>query len=133
VFGGIVVMDLAWNHIRAIKMNLIKYLNPKNQFKPKLVISQLLPGSDIFKQDVVMDGDIILKVNDQEVNTVDEYRKAIIKPIRNGGNYFIKIETSNNRIVIMNLKNLLVQEPKLMDMFHYNASATYSYFTSKKQ
>ena len=130
-FGGIVVMDLALNHIRNAK--LIKYINPKNQFKPRLVITQVLPGSDIFKQEVMQDGDIILKVNDHEVNTVDQYRKAMVDPIKgSGGGYYIKIETANNRVVILNLKSLLAQEPKLMEMFHYNPSNTYKHFSKSK-
>jgi len=133
VFGGMVVMNLTINHIKAIRGGLIKYVYPKNQFKQKLVISQILPGSDVFKQEVVMDGDIIQRVNDHEVNTVEEYRKALMAPISGKDGYYIKIETNNNHVMIASLNNLMLQEPKLIEMFHYNPSATYKHFSGKEK
>jgi S1-C subfamily serine protease len=125
VFGGIVVMELALNHIPLMKSRLFKYIHPKNRYTPKLVISKVLPGSDIFKQEVVSDGDILHKVNDRLVTNLKDLREALVSPIRRGTTYYMKIETEDNETVVMDLEQLIKNEEKMIEMFRYQPSEAY--------
>ena len=125
VFGGIVFMDLALNHIPLMRLRLLKYLEPKNRFTQKIVISKVLPGSDAFKQEVLSDGDIVTKVNDRAVSTMDDLREALLSPIRRGTIYYMTVETEDNQIAVMDLEKLIAHEDKMNEMFRYPASDTY--------
>jgi len=125
-FGGLVVMELALNHAATkIRNRLMKYSKPKNRYLPKLVISKVLPGSDLSKQEVLLGGDIITKVNDQEVTNLKQYRIALLHPLKKGNNYYLKIETEDHEAMVLNLEQLIKHEASLVNIYKYQPSKTY--------
>tara|TARA_R100001163_G_C5068488_1_gene208921 strand:+ start:8742 stop:10163 length:1422 start_codon:yes stop_codon:yes gene_type:complete len=125
VIGGLIVMNLAVNHIPMIKSNLAKYIDHEERFKPKLVISKVLPGSELAKQEVIKEGQILAHVNDQPVKNLDELNVALLHPLRKGGTYYLKIETEDNEMIMMDLDKLVKNEEKLIEIFKYKPSKIY--------
>ena len=62
---------------------------------------------------------LIKKINDIEVNTIHELRKALKKPIISMGNKYVKIETEIGVITAMNLKNLLKNTKNLKKVYKF--------------
>ena len=118
--GGMIVMNLSVNLIMILGgSELHQYMKPKNVMQRRLVISNVLVGSYLSKLNILSKGDLLVKVNDQKVSTVSEFRKAFVKPIK--GQY-IKLETENNKLVILPLDIILKEEKTLCKEYIYKES-----------
>lgn len=118
--GGMIVMNLSVNLIMILGgSELYQYMKPKNVMQRRLVISNVLVGSYLSKLNILSKGDLLVKVNDQKVSTVSEFRKAFVKPIK--GQY-IKLETENNKLVILPLDIILKEEKTLCKEYIYKES-----------
>lgn len=126
VIAGIVVMDLTVNHIPHLMQSapmLSRYLSPENQDKPQLVVTHIHRTSPAHKAKYISAGSIINKVNDQEVKTLAEFRKAVLKTRSLG---FLKIELDDHRVVVMSLESILKEENRLSTLFMYKKSVLFS-------
>lgn len=118
--GGMIVMNLSVNLIMILGgSDLHQYMKPKNVMQRRLVISNLLVGSYLSKLNILSKGDLLVKVNDHKVSTVSEFRRAFVKPIK--GQY-IKLETENNKLVILPLDIILKEEKTLCKEYIYKES-----------
>lgn len=126
IIGGMIVMELAVNHIEILKKgHLMKYSKPKNRFEPKLIITKVLPGSQLDQASVFEDGDILTQVNNQDVSTLVEFRAAMLKPISDGNNQYIKLVNHENRPQVLHLEKLLKEEAMLKRNLDYKSSELY--------
>ena len=121
IFGGISVMELAINHFKYFK-RLSKFYDIENRFRPQLIITQILPGSEIDHLDIFTPGNLIKSINGIKVSTLDQYREALIRPISNNGQKFIKIINQDDRAIVLNLNELLQQEEQLIKSLDYQPS-----------
>ena len=123
VLGGIVVMELTLNHIIFLKEPLPmlgKYEQIEYRNKSRLIITSIYPGSNISELNVLTPGDILMKVNNKEVNTISEYKNSIIDSIKKKKEQIL-IETEKN-IAIISLNKLKKEEKFLSENFHYPIS-----------
>ena len=118
IAAGMIVMELCINHIKKFEdsIKLIKFLIPKNRTKNRLIVTKILPGSYISERGVVNDTDFIVEVNGIKVNNIDEYRKALIKPI---GGKILQFKTDNKNMFTVPLKTVLKEEPILAKTYGY--------------
>ena len=81
IFGGMIFMDLCKNHLSLYNnsnvLNLTNYNLLKNQRKKRVIISNIFKGSSISKLENLMPGDLIKKINNKEINTLQDFRKII--------------------------------------------------------
>ena len=92
VFAGMVVMQLTQNHLdilkEAIKItaqrndllwlcDLLKYENPESKNKYVLVITHIYGGSAVADARCIDEWDIVSKVNDKKVTSLEEFRDAV--------------------------------------------------------
>ncbi|HBS48247.1 TPA: hypothetical protein DEO28_04140 [Candidatus Dependentiae bacterium] len=87
VLGGMVIMELSLNHIAVLierATHLIAYTKMEFQFKPKLIVTHILPSSQADKAHTLTDGSILNQVNDENVSTLADFRKAILKSKKSG-------------------------------------------------
>lgn len=128
VFGGLIVMELTGNHLNSLfnmditrKMadHLSMYAHLKNKYEKVLIITQIFPGSHLTKVESLNQGDILTKVNNIKVSTLDDYREALLQVKEINNEFYIKFETKLCTLAVCNLKTLLNEEAFLSESFKY--------------
>ena len=119
-----VIMPLMTNHIQGIftHNNIKKYTKIENRHQPKLVIASVLMGSFLAQQRTLGKYEILKEVNDHKVETMADFRKAIVKPIRKVGQYFIKLETKDRNVAILPTNIIHKEESHLQEVYKYKPS-----------
>jgi hypothetical protein len=105
--------------------NMLGYSNQENKINDVLLLSHIIQGSYVSKLNILNAGDIIKSVNDIEVSTVEEFRKAVIIPF---SGRFLKIITTTNNIAILNLITLKKEEKALSKNSGYKISKLWNQF-----
>ena len=81
IFGGMIFMDLCKNHLTLYDnsnvLNLTSYNLLKNQRKNRVIVTNILRGSSISKLENLMPGDLVKKINNKEINSLQDFRKVI--------------------------------------------------------
>jgi len=122
LFGGMVFMDLALDHIGHLiqsSPHLSKYMDFKNQLEPAVVLAHVLPDSVALRSHVLMRGQIIKEINGVEVKNLADVRSALRKSI---GSDHVTIKTSENMFVALPFKKMLEDEDKLSRMLFYTVT-----------
>lgn len=132
VVFGLVLMPLTLNHVElfhedanaAVLRSLTPVItDPTLSNTPRIVISALLGGSDISRVEVLEPANIVCKLNGQSVATMAEFRAAFLQPVvREGRGLFMTLETSDHKMVALNVREALEAEAELADMYRYNVS-----------
>lgn len=135
-FGGIIVMNLAMQHIENdIELfgndKLEKYKLLENRLDNKLIITFIYHGSYIKNLNIITKGNIIEKVNGMQVNTIDEYRNALQNPIQKNEKYYETIELENKTFIVMELNKLLEESEFLSIKHNYKLSPIYEKLKEK--
>lgn len=120
IFGGMVVMQLALNHLPLLlnaAPELTKYLDLKNQMKPVLVITHIMPDSAVIRARSLGVGAILAEVNGESVRTLDEFRNALEKSFSND---LVTIKTAENIFTALPFKRILEEEKRLSTNFFYH-------------
>ena len=63
------------------------------------------------KMNLLEPGMIIRKINGRGVTTLDEVRKALLKPIRKRGKKYITVESDDEDLLTLDLATVLGEEP----------------------
>lgn len=136
LFAGLVVMPLCLNHLEdsslvmefgqssAINDLLPIATNLSKQLKPSLIISSIFAGSLLQKIDSVNVGSILESVNGKKVSTLEEFRAALLEPVKQPetGELFLEITTSSKEVVVLPLQETLLEEPTLATSHMFNMS-----------
>ncbi len=131
LFSGMVVMQLTLNHIEILGRHvpgLQEYAKLKNQDKPVLVITHVLPTSALFLTRTIGPGVVLSHVNDMAVSTLDDFRDAIKETKQRT---FLTIRgcdtvggLTDNIRVALHSSEVLRQEASLADQYGYKLSKT---------
>lgn len=118
IFGGILFQQLTINHLPILiseSPGLSKYLEFENQTKPALIVTHVIPNSQVQRLQVLIhEGSIIEEVNGKAVGTLEELRNALrIKE------KFVTFKTNDGVFFVICREKALADEPRL--------SATYGY------
>ena len=111
IVGGFVIMPLMMNHLPVLisaATSLSKYTDEKNQDKPALVITHVIPNSIAFKERLKLTGSILNTVNGIEVKNLTDLRKAIEKTKN-----MISMETTDHILVALDLEKICKTEPEI--------------------
>ena len=122
ILGGTIFMNLSKNHIIDNLDNpkiFLLGMDEKNMLKEKLFVSFIAPNSKINILNNITEYDIIKKINDIEVNNLNELYSAIHKFIIINNEKFIKIEESKGRSDIISLKDLLNDDILFSELYKY--------------
>lgn len=130
IFGGMIVMNLTLNHLMLPQLQHLLYIIRNEEiYKPQLLISHIFPNSKLAQHGILSNFSLIKKVNNKLVNTVEQFREVVKKPVKKGTNKFIIIETDNLDKVILNMKDVVKQEKELSHSYKYNTTSVLSGFT----
>jgi len=120
ILAGIIFMNLSFNHISEENYELYFYCQKTiNQMKPKLFISFIFPNTRANIINNLKKNDFIKEINDIEVNSVDELKKALQKPIIINKKKYIKIVNENNRSIIMSVDDVKEEDEKFSKLYKY--------------
>ena len=95
-FYGLIITPLTINAIESntdLAYSLHKYNKYSQKFIPRLVIANILPNSSFNIFENISQGDVICKINDIKVHTLDDLKKII-----NCTDKYITVCTTNNKI-----------------------------------
>ena len=129
LFGGMVVMQLTLNHIEILGQRvpgLKDYAKLKNQYKPVLVVTHVLPTSALFLTRTIGPGVVLSHVNDMAVSTLDDFRVAIKKTrlrefLTMRGCDTVGGLTDNIRVALRS-SEVILQESLLAEQYGYTLS-----------
>ena len=122
IIGGMVVMDLTLNHVSIlseIDPVFLKYMKADCQAYPKILITNIFHDSSAQRTRILEIGDIIAEVNEEVVNTLTDFRKAVQKSRQSG---FLTIKTEDNIFSVMSLNKILDDEEFLSEKYFYKKS-----------
>ncbi len=130
IFGGMVLMQLTFNHIHIMKNNipgLMKYIELANRAEPILLITHIFPNSQLHRSRALTVGATINQVNGMPVHTLDDFRKVIKN---NAHETFLTVlatdnlsRTSDNILVALAMDKVIQEEPQLSQDFRYQLTA----------
>lgn len=122
VIGGLVVMQLALNHIPLLfetAPELSVYQSPENVFKQRLIITHVIPGSTAQQARFLSEGDELETVNGKRVKTLKQLRTAISAGV---SSEYLMITTRRAAVCVFSLKQILTDEIRLSADFAYPLS-----------
>ena len=129
--GGIIVVELTTQHIKHFisseRVDLIyKFIKYKEKSvledKDKLlIVTYVTPTTPLYKNNIIVSGSIIKKINNKPVKTLDEYRKALLN-----GKDTITVHLDNNKIEVINFKFIKKYEQELSKQYNFPISNLYS-------
>lgn len=137
IVGGMVVMELTVNHILAMLDRapfLMNYTKPENQTESRLIITHVLPNSSAYKSRLISPGDIIREINGIEVKTLDDFKKAVMKPV---DNKFLTVRfidrIHDDMFVVLPITDVIKEESVLAQRFFYEKSTLLTHLESSLQ
>lgn len=124
VVGGFVIMELTLNHVAIMQQvidSLVRFKNPKNQTKSKLLITHIFPSSLAQRSRVFDIGNIVKSVNEVEVSNLAELRKVLYKSLDSGN---LTFRTSDDVFAVFPFAKVLQQEVQLSAIYRYPVTKT---------
>ncbi len=122
IFAGMLIQPLCLNHLPALvnsSPSLAKYMEFKNQIHPALIVTHIIPNSQVQRLELFHEGAIITHVNGTEVKTLDDLRKAIRAGITKE---FMTFKTAAGEFFAVSPMRALDDEEKLAPLFQYSLS-----------
>lgn len=122
IFGGMLIQPLTLNHIPALVGNapiLTRYGVTKNQMEPALIVTHIVPNSQVQRLNLLGEGALIGEVNGKKVKTMEELRHAIAQDIEKER---VTFKTEDGVFFVLNVKKILEDEAKLSQTYQYPIS-----------
>ena len=119
IFGGIVFMNLASNHIYYNPLKLIKYDKIQNRIKSKVIISYIFPNSSVILLQNLNQYDIVKKINNINIHNINNVITAFKRPLTINGKKCVKIENDDNQFVIISLNKLIKEDQIFKETYNY--------------
>lgn len=119
IFGGMVVMELALNHLGQLMQcnaELARFAELKNQMEPAVVVTHFFADSQAFKSRVIKPGGIIKELNGVKIKTLADFRDALAMSCDTG---FITIKFSEGAFTVISFDEALQDEPRLSRLYFY--------------
>ena len=121
VLGGMVLMDLTMNHVAIYKYIFDTFLEMDEmsfRTKPKVIISSLLSGSSILKNDVIHGGDLLESINGVKIYSLDDIVKAVNDTFQDYKGYLIMKNHLGDTFAIQ-LKTAFKETLELSNTFNF--------------
>ena len=110
MFGGVLVMPFRANHLADFP-HLRAALKPSEREDDWLLVTHTVPGSEVFESGVLTPGDLLQRVNDQSVKTLEDFRQALQKPFTTAAKRpGIKFTTRDEANMVLDLEDILSKE-----------------------
>ena len=109
---GMVIMPLRFNHMEDMPQ-LFTYLTEKQQQRPYLVITHVLPGTMLYQDDVLQGGMLLEEVNGVPVRDLRDLRMALARPAAHqDGQRYCVLRTECKRVLVYGLREVVQEEER---------------------
>ena len=114
-------MELSNNHLEFMKnqKEIQKYNIIINKNKSKLVISHIIKGSKLSEDNILKSPLILDKVNNKDVNTIQELREALKNYQKDEEIEYMTFLTENSKFLVLDLNKTKEEELFLSKNFNY--------------
>lgn len=122
MLAGFVFMPITLNHVILLAKyapKLVQYADPTKPIKPALFITHTLLNSPASRLRTLGAGGIISEVNGQNIQTLDDFRSAVLQSATTG---YLTIKTTDNQFAAISLTDILADEERLASMYYYPVS-----------
>lgn len=121
IIGGMIFMNLTINHlINSDNINIsCLMLDSKESIKNHIIISFIFPNTKANMLNNIKKDDFITKVNNIDVSNIEEFKKALIKPIIINGINYIKIEEKYGKSIIMTVQDIVDEDILFSKIYKY--------------
>ena len=122
IFGGMLIQPLTLNHVPVLVGNapiLTRYGAIKHQMEPALIVTHIVPNSQVQRLSLIGEGALLNEVNGKPVKTMDDLRHALAQDIQNER---ITFKTEDGVFFVLNVKKTLQDDIKLSQAFQYPIS-----------
>ena len=119
---GLVMMNLSERHLNMFNNHidkLITYTDGAKTGQSRVIVTHVLAGSYAKKMNVFDSGMILKTVNKKRVNTLDDVRRALMKPVKNGGKEYLVVVGEDHDLITLTLKIGLEEESELAAQYQY--------------
>lgn len=109
IIGGIVVMDLADNHLDILSTQvptLVSFNQLENKDTPQLVVTHVVPGSNVYKYRTVRAGDIIVAVNGKPVSSVASIRDVMHALLKEAKEQYLALKFADGVLFVISFQEL---------------------------
>ncbi len=130
IFGGMLVQQLTLNHVFMMAgsvPSLTKYADFKAQMEPALIVTHIVPNSQMQRLDLLREGAILSEVNNTKVGTLQEFRTAVqeaVKQARQMNKQLISFKTSDGVFFVLDIDKVVRDEVKLASLYQYPISSS---------
>jgi S1-C subfamily serine protease len=126
IVGGIVFMDLSINHITDEKFIFLSYLILQNKLdQPRLLISHIFPDSANLHYNIISAGNLVNKINDNPVSSVQDLRSSMMHPIFYQQEAYFKIETDDGNVIYLKIPGIIDHDQTLSKKYHFTLSESW--------
>ena len=125
IIGGIVFMNLSINHLSDERFVFLSYLILQNSLdRPRVIISHIFPDSSNLHHGIVSPGNLVKRINDQDVYTIQDMQKQLLKPIIEPKTKtpYLKIETDSSNIIYLKLSEIVAHDQSLAKKYKFQLS-----------
>lgn len=123
--AGMIFMNLSLNHLRDPDLRTRsnkKYLSPENWGSKKVILCNILLES-IANTNIFRKGNIISKINDVSIETVDDVKKALKrqrKQARDSCDSYDVFKNEDNKILILNRKKSIENDDLIKKTYNFD-------------
>lgn len=115
--GGAIVMNTSLNHIAQLVQrspDLVRYGKAEHQHIPSVLVTHIVPNSPADKARILQAGDIISSVNDQKIQTLHEFRDAVMKTPQAE---YIRLKVENELTAVLSVEKIIKEEKLFSDRY----------------
>ena len=117
IFAGICCSNLNLFHIDKFEKLDCYLTRDKNRYKPRVIICQVFPDTTAFKTQVLEAGDIIKKINNQKIQTLDDIRRILLERPTD-----IHIETKQKSYFMVTTSLMIPEDLRAIQNFNIRTS-----------
>jgi len=122
VFGGLVLMNFSLNHINTYKnyyLDIFMSNNIKFKKNCKVIISNILSGSTIKKNDVINEGNVLYSINNIRIYCLKDVINVIKNTVNKDSKYLI-LKNEKNDTICLNIFTGMAETYNLAKEYNYN-------------
>ena len=113
IFAGICCSNLNLSHLDKYEKLDCYLTRDKNRYKPRVVICQVFPDTTAFKTQVLEAGDIIRRINNQKIQSLDDIRRILLDRPTD-----IHIETKQKSYFMVGLNTVISEDLRVLKNFN---------------
>lgn len=116
--GSMILMTLTINHIFMPQYKDLDYLIDNHKLEhSKVIITHIYHEHQDLMYNIVDEGQLVSKINNQRIRTIRDVKKAILQPMGKPGKQYYQIENSLGNIFKMKLSELIKVDKKLIQRY----------------